>query len=153
MHVCRNYWTEELCTLFHIKQAEKGHRVFLECGTPNAEIYYTVDGSYPMECNPNLKVRFLQAPIRYFLLDFEIVTDVVWNWRKLIYLLFVFLKPYNKKKGVVLSQEGLVVVRAIAKKDGWVTSQIYNSKYVDWTFVQLCLFCQHPSRLATCPCV
>ena len=84
-----------------------------------------------MECNPNLKVRFLQAPIRYFLLDFEIVTDVVWNWRKLIYLLFVFLKPYNKKKGVVLSQEGLVVVRAIAKKDGWVTSQIYNSKYVD----------------------
>ncbi|XP_068713854.1 uncharacterized protein [Montipora foliosa] len=70
--------------------AEKGHRVFLECGTPNAEIYYTVDGSYPMECNPNLK-------------------------------------PYNKKKGVVLSQEGLVVVRAIAKKDGWVTSQVYNS--------------------------
>ena len=84
-----------------------------------------------MECNPNLKVRILQAPICYFLLDFEIVTDVVWNWRKLIYLLFVFLKPYNKMKGVVLSQEGLVVVRAIAKKDGWVTSQVYNSKYVD----------------------
>ena len=40
----------------------------------------------------------------------------------------LLLKPYDKKKGVVLDQTGFVVVRAVAKKDNWVTSQVYTSK-------------------------
>ncbi|KAJ7382965.1 hypothetical protein OS493_031741 [Desmophyllum pertusum] len=35
---------------------------------------------------------------------------------------------YKTKKGIVLAQAGLVVIRAIAKKHGWVTSHVYTSK-------------------------
>jgi len=72
-------------------KVQKGHRVFLECDTQRAEIFYTLNGSYPGECNRNVM-------------------------------------RYDKKKGVVLDQTGFVVVRAVAKKDNWVTSQVYTSK-------------------------
>lgn len=50
------------------------------------------------------------------------------NFRSLSYSVLFLLKPYDKKKGVVLDQTGFVVVRAVAKKDNWVTSQVYTSK-------------------------
>ncbi|KAL9960972.1 hypothetical protein ACROYT_G034482 [Oculina patagonica] len=70
---------------------ECGYRVFLECATRDAEIFYSTDGSYPVDCNKEL----LQ---------------------------------YKKKTGIVLAQAGFVVIRAIAKKHGWVTSPVYTSK-------------------------
>lgn len=33
-----------------------GYRVLLECATRDAEIFYTVDGSYPVDCNAELLV-------------------------------------------------------------------------------------------------
>lgn len=50
------------------------------------------------------------------------------NFRSLSYSVLFLLKAYDKKKGVVLDQTGFVVVRAVAKKDNWVTSQVYTSK-------------------------
>lgn len=37
-------------------KVECGYRVFLECVTVDAEIFYTTDGSYPADCNAELLV-------------------------------------------------------------------------------------------------
>ena len=37
-------------------KVECGYRVFLECATVDAEIFYTTDGSYPADCNAELLV-------------------------------------------------------------------------------------------------
>lgn len=50
----------------------------------------------------------------------DLVTDMQCN--------DLFPKQYKTKKGIVLARAGLVVIRAIAKKHGWVTSHVYTSK-------------------------
>ena len=39
-----------------------------------------------------------------------------------------FLQAYDRNFGIALGDPGLVVVRAVAKKDGWLSSKVYTSR-------------------------
>lgn len=38
-------------------QVESGYRVFLKCDTVDAEIFYSTNGSYPVDCNMEVLVE------------------------------------------------------------------------------------------------
>ena len=38
-------------------QVESGYRVFLKCDTVDAEIFYSTNGSYPVDCNMVVLVK------------------------------------------------------------------------------------------------